>query len=34
MLDFGEYAPFIWASYGLTAVVLIALAVHTFKGRK
>ena len=34
MLDFGSYALFIWASYGLTGFVLLALTIYTFKGRK
>ena len=25
MLDFGKHAPFIWSSYGIVALVLVAL---------
>ncbi|WP_371397778.1 heme exporter protein CcmD [Fretibacter rubidus] len=34
MLEFDQYAPFIWASYGLSALVLGALVVQTFRGRR
>ena len=34
MLDFEQYAVFIWASYGISALVLGALVVQTFRGRR
>jgi len=34
MLEFGKYAPFIWGSYGLSALVLGALVIQTFRGRR
>ena len=30
MLDFGKYAFYIWASYGLSAAVLGGLVIYTF----
>ncbi|MGB0906286.1 MAG: heme exporter protein CcmD [Maricaulaceae bacterium] len=34
MLEFGKYAPYIWASYGVSALVLGALILHTVWPRK
>ncbi len=34
MLDFGKHALYIWASYGLSALVLGGLVLHTFIARK
>lgn len=33
MLDFGKYAFYIWASYGLSAAVLGGLVIYTFMAR-
>jgi heme exporter protein CcmD len=33
MLDFGKYAVYVWASYGLSAAVLGALVIYTFANK-
>ncbi len=33
MLDFGKYAFYIWASYGLSGAVLGALVIYTFAAK-
>ena len=33
MLDFGKYAFYVWASYGLSAAVLGALVIYTIMAK-
>ncbi len=33
MLDFGQYAPFIWGAYGISALVLLSLVIYTLRSK-
>ena len=33
MIDLGKNAVFIWGSYGVTAVIFVAMALTSFKAR-